>query len=110
MGYFVFFIPVANLLVPYLVVRDMFNKVTEGQPESRFRPVLVLWWGLFLLMGPLVSYLGILGGSVLEPLEQSLPLREVKLVIQALASVSAFVVVHVISRAWARMFARSSVR
>jgi hypothetical protein len=100
------FIPIANLGMPYEIVRSLRNQLM-GESERK-HPILLLGWWITFVVGLLLLFVaGSVDGAIPPRTDVSQPLATIGFGLLALAGVLAILVVRGIDRAETRLALRS---
>jgi hypothetical protein len=97
------FIPFANLVMPYQVVRELYVNsapapTENGYPQMPNASIVGLWWAAFILRGVLSWGSGLGGGRSISSLESTLYWAGVTEILAVIAGILCIVIVRRIDR------------
>ena len=116
------FIPLANAVLPFLVIRDVIRGTSAGagppaaggaQPPRRARQgvyaVAGLWWGLWILGGVGARLVNVPAQATLSQLEHAFGQMQLWTVFEGIAAVLAVAVIEILTRADRRRWSGSTL-
>lgn len=93
------FIPLANAVLPFLVVRDVIRAAVTSAARPRVYVVAGLWWGLWILGGVGARLVSVPADASLGELEHAFGQMQLWTVFEGIAAVLAVAVVEILTRA-----------